>query len=146
MFQVLSLNKVLYDLLVAKDGKLLLERGLLFEGYVKLEKGLMDVVHHFEKVERESNVDVGWVYELIERIIIELLNKVVEEDFITVHLVVVSIFEFISLEVKQLDWLFAWALGVLALSNMHIDDSYHSHLFLKVNLSAFWEISHLIDL
>jgi hypothetical protein len=30
VFQVLSFNEVLYDLLVAKDRKLLLERGLLF--------------------------------------------------------------------------------------------------------------------
>jgi hypothetical protein len=59
MFQVLGLNKVLDDLLVAKDGKLLLERGLLFEGYIKFEKRLMDVVHDFEKVERECDVDVG---------------------------------------------------------------------------------------
>jgi hypothetical protein len=36
MFQVFSLDEVLNDLLVAKDRKLLLERGLLFEGYIQL--------------------------------------------------------------------------------------------------------------
>ena len=36
VFQVLGFNEVLYDLLVAKDRKLLLERGLLFESDVKL--------------------------------------------------------------------------------------------------------------
>jgi hypothetical protein len=33
---MLSLDEVLNDLLVAKDRKLLLERGLLFEGYIQL--------------------------------------------------------------------------------------------------------------
>jgi hypothetical protein len=36
MFQMLGLNEVLDDLLVAEDSKLLLERGLLFECNVKL--------------------------------------------------------------------------------------------------------------
>jgi hypothetical protein len=36
MFQMLGLNEVLNDLLVAEDSKLLLERGLLFKCNVKL--------------------------------------------------------------------------------------------------------------
>lgn len=56
----------------------------------------MYVVHNFEKVEGEGDVNVGRIYELIERIIIEFLHKVVEEDFITVHLMEVSFFEFVS--------------------------------------------------
>lgn len=70
----------------------------------------------------------------------------VEENFITVHLMVVSIFEFISLEIKYLNRVFTGAFGVLAFSNVHIDDSNHCHLFLNVNLSPPSEISHLIDL
>ena len=56
----------------------------------------MDVVHNFEKVEGESDMNVGGIDELIERIVIELLHKVVEEDFIIVHLMEVSVFEFVS--------------------------------------------------
>ena len=56
----------------------------------------MDVVHNFEKVEGEGDMNVGRIDELIERIVIELLHKVVEEDFIIVHLMEVSVFEFVS--------------------------------------------------
>jgi len=62
----------------------------------------VDVVHHFEKEEGEGDVDVWRVYEFIERIVIELLHEMVEKDFITVHLMVISIFKFISFEVKEL--------------------------------------------
>jgi hypothetical protein len=63
----------------------------------------MDVIHHFEKEEGESDVDVGRIDEFIEGIVIELFDEMVEKDFITVHLMVVSIFKFISFEVKKFD-------------------------------------------
>lgn len=63
----------------------------------------MDIVHHFEKEEGESDVDVWRIYEFVECIVIELLHEMVEKDFITVHLMVVSIFKFISFEVKEFD-------------------------------------------
>jgi hypothetical protein len=63
----------------------------------------VDVIHHFEKKEGESDVDVGRIDEFIEGIVIELLDEMVEKNFITVHLMVVSIFKFISFEVKQFD-------------------------------------------
>jgi hypothetical protein len=63
----------------------------------------MDVIHHFEKEKGEGDVDVGRIDEFIECIIIELLHEMVEKNFITVHLMVVSIFKFISFEVKQFD-------------------------------------------
>jgi hypothetical protein len=61
----------------------------------------MDVVHNFEKEEGESDVDVGRIDEFIECIVIELLHEMVEKNFITVHLMVISIFKFISFEIKQ---------------------------------------------
>jgi hypothetical protein len=61
----------------------------------------VDVIHHFEKEEGEGDVDVGRIDEFIECIIIELLHEMVEKNFITVHLMVVSIFKFISFEIKQ---------------------------------------------
>jgi hypothetical protein len=63
----------------------------------------MDVIHNFEKEEGESDVDVGRIDEFIEGIVIELFDEMVEKDFITVHLMVVSIFKFISFEVKEFD-------------------------------------------
>jgi hypothetical protein len=62
----------------------------------------VDVIHHFEKEEGESDVDVGRIDEFIEGIVIELLHEMVEKDFITMHLMVISIFKFISFEVKEL--------------------------------------------
>lgn len=61
----------------------------------------------------------------------------VEEDFISVHLMQVSIFELIFLEVKELIGVLTGALCVLALSNVYVDDSNHGHLLLKVNLCAY---------
>jgi hypothetical protein len=63
----------------------------------------MDIVHHFEKEKGESDMDVGRIDEFIEGIVIELFDEMVEKDFITVHLMVVSIFKFISFEVKKFD-------------------------------------------
>jgi hypothetical protein len=61
----------------------------------------VDVIHHFEKEKGESDMDVGRIDEFIEGIVIELFHEMVEKDFITVHLMVISIFKFISFEVKQ---------------------------------------------
>jgi hypothetical protein len=63
----------------------------------------MDVVHNFEKEEGEGDVDVWRIDEFIEGIVIELFDEMVEKDFITVHLMVISIFKFISFEVKEFD-------------------------------------------
>jgi hypothetical protein len=63
----------------------------------------VDVIHHFEKEEGEGDVDVGRIDEFIEGIVIELFDEMVEKDFISVHLMVVSIFKFISFEVKKFD-------------------------------------------
>lgn len=62
------------------------------------------------------------------------------------HLLEVSIFEFVSLQVKQLVSVFAWAFGVLALCNVHVNYANHGHFLLHVNLCPPGEISHLIDL
>jgi hypothetical protein len=63
----------------------------------------VDVIHNFEKEEGEGNVDVGRIDEFIEGIVIELLDEMVKKNFISVHLMVVSIFKFISFEVKKFD-------------------------------------------
>jgi hypothetical protein len=62
----------------------------------------VDVIHHFEKEEGKGDVDVGRIDEFIECIVIELFDEMVEKNFITVHLMVISIFKFISFEVKEL--------------------------------------------
>jgi hypothetical protein len=63
----------------------------------------MDIVHHFEKEKGESDVDVGRIDEFIECIVIKLFDEMVEKNFISVHLMVISIFKFISFEVKKFD-------------------------------------------
>ena len=77
------LNDVLLDdVFVSEDGELLLERGLFLDGDIQLHKRGMNVLHNFEKVEGEGDVDRGRVNELVEGVFVESLYEVIEEHFI----------------------------------------------------------------
>jgi hypothetical protein len=73
---VVALNIFLNDALVAEYRELLLQTRLLLLGYVQLNEGGMDVPHHFELVECESNVDARTVHEFDQRVLIEPHDEV----------------------------------------------------------------------
>jgi hypothetical protein len=79
---VVLLNVLLNDVLVAEYSELLLERGLFLLCDVELDKRGMDVFHNLEKVEGEGDVDAGAVDELVQGVLIEALDEVVEEDLV----------------------------------------------------------------
>lgn len=77
------LNDVLFDdVFVSEDGELLLEGGLFLNSDIQLHKRGMNVLHNFEKVKSEGDVDRRRVNELIESVFVKSLYEVIEEDFI----------------------------------------------------------------
>lgn len=77
------LNDVLLDdVFVSEDGELLLEGGLFLNSDIQLHKRGMNVLHNFEKVKSEGDVDRRRVNELIESVFVKSLYEVIEEDFI----------------------------------------------------------------
>ena len=66
VINMILLYKLFYYIFVSKDGELLLNRRLLFLGYVQLDDGGVDVFHHIVLLERESNVNARTVDELIK--------------------------------------------------------------------------------
>lgn len=64
MFKVILLNKFLNDTLVAEDSELLLETWLFLLCYIQLNQRCMNVPHHFELIERESNVNARAIHKL----------------------------------------------------------------------------------
>ena len=70
------------------------------------------------------------VYELVKCVIVEFLYKMAKKDIVLVHRVVVPRLEVVLLDIKKLVLLLAWAFHVLALGDMKVYDTNHSHSFL----------------
>jgi len=70
MIEMVLHDKVLNYVLVPKDGELLLKRRLLLLSDVEFKQTCVNVVHNFEEVVAEGNVDPRTVDELVKCVIV----------------------------------------------------------------------------
>ena len=127
MILVVLPDILFYDILVPEDRKLLLQRRFLFYCDVKFNKRSMNIFHHFEQVVGKSNVDRRRIYEFVESIFIQPLNKVIEKNFILMGSLFISLCKLVCNDVKQFILFFAGTVLVLALYYVKVNNADHSH-------------------
>ena len=104
----------------------------------------MNVLHHTEQIERESNVDSRAVRKLIDRIFIISFDKVVEEHGVTVRRVFVEGTKLVRGHIEELVFFFAGAVGCDTVGHVDVDDSYHGHAMEVLFVDALGEVSHVV--
>lgn len=144
--EVVLLDILLDDVLVPENGELLLKRGLFLLCNVQLDKRSVYVLHDLEKVERERYVYAWAVDELVQRILIQTLDEVVEEYLVQVWCGLVPLAELVGSHVEQLILILAWALSILALEHVYVDDSDHGHAVGLIIVDALGEVGHVMHL
>ena len=90
------LDELFYDVFVPKDGELLLQRGFLLLSTVKFNEWSVNVLHNFEEIEWESDVDPRTAYEFGQWVLIESLYEVVKEYLVEMGGGLVSLAELVS--------------------------------------------------
>lgn len=100
VIKMVLLDELLYDVFVPKDGELLLQRGLLLLSNVKFNEWSVNVLHNFEEVEWESDVDPRTTYEFGQWVLIESLYEVVKEYLVKMGRGLVSLAELVSSHIK----------------------------------------------
>lgn len=91
-------------------------------------------------------MDAWAVDEFVQRVFIKSLDEVVEEDFIQMGRLLVSLAELVRGHIEQLVLVLAGAFAVLALEHMDINYAYHSHAMGLVLVDALGKVSHIVDL
>ena len=143
---MVALNIFLNDALVAEYRELLLQARLLLLGYVQLNEGGMDVPHHLELVECESNVDARTIHEFYQRVLIESHDEVLQENFILVRRLCFAGPLSICYNIVKFIFLLARAFRVLAFRHMRVNQPDHGGPMRRVLINSICKIAHAVNL
>jgi hypothetical protein len=86
------------------------------------------------------------VNELIQSIFIQSLNEVVQEHFILMRCMSVSLCELVCGHIIQLALLFAGTVGILALNDVQVYNANHGHSLGLILVQPLGEVSHVVHL
>lgn len=106
----------------------------------------MDVPHHLELVECESNVDARTVHEFDQRVLIEPHYEVLQEDLVLVRRLSFAGPLPIRYNIEEFIFVLARAFRVLALRHMRVNEPDHSSPMGRVLVNPVYEIAHAVNL